>query len=431
MSNQKIFCNVPWTNLHIYWDGSYGVCCFERTPPHQDAANYNIKTMPLDQWYNSKPIIKIRNDIKNDEPLGMCKGCYREEQHGYESKRIKENFKTVIFTEQAFERSYQQSPYYKDFETVDNTTTRLPRDWHVDLGNECNLACKMCFPQASSKISHYYDKWGLQTVSANNNWLLDDESFDNFKQAVLQVADLNRIHFMGGEPLLNKRFGLLLDFFLEHKPNLSLSFVTNGTYITQELIAKLKQFRTCDVEVSLESVETNNHYIRQGADTNLILDNIQRLLDNRTDTFNVVLRSVPQLLSVNNYDQYIEYAWRNKISVQGVPLTSPGYLQISVLPYKLRQTLKPRYQQLVAIFDEHVEFDTIVTGRNLGGLAQQLKKECEAIIHMLDEAEPANIDEMRAKLATWLMRWDREYALDARVYYPEYREFLDSIGYEV
>lgn len=33
MANQKIFCSTPWTKLHIYWDGSYGVCCQEYTKP--------------------------------------------------------------------------------------------------------------------------------------------------------------------------------------------------------------------------------------------------------------------------------------------------------------------------------------------------------------------------------------------------------------
>jgi sulfatase maturation enzyme AslB (radical SAM superfamily) len=431
MSNQKIFCNVPWTNLHVYWDGSYGVCCSERQAPHTEPEKYNLKTTSIVDWYNSVPMTQVREQIKGDAALPMCASCYKEEANGYESRRIKENFKTVIFTEQAFQRSYKQSTYIKDFETSDNTTTRLPIDWHVDFGNECNFACKMCNPRASSKISAQYVKWGLQDSSSNSNWTLNDASWENFKQSVLLVKDLNRIHFMGGEPLLNKKFRPLLEFLLENKPNLSVSFVNNGSLITDDLIEILKKFKSCDVEVSLESISKNNEYIRQGADTALILANIQKLKQAESDTFKVVLRSVPQLLNVNNYDEYIKYAWDNQISIQGIPLTNPRYLQISVLPISIRDSLKPKYQELRDSFSDRQEFTTIITGRNVSGLAQQLRRECDAIIAMLSAPEPTNIVELQQELSQWLIRWDREYKLDAKLYYPEYCEFLESIGYNV
>ena len=151
MPIKKIFCSVPWTNTHIYWDGSYGTCCSENCQPHNDRTNYNLSNMQVIEWFNSLPMQTVRQQIKSNAPLDLCKDCYVEESYGHESRRIKENLKTVIFTEQAFERSYQQSPYVKDF--ANNVTDRLPIDWHVDLGNECNLACKMCEPVASSKIS--------------------------------------------------------------------------------------------------------------------------------------------------------------------------------------------------------------------------------------------------------------------------------------
>ena len=431
MANQKIFCNVPWTNLHIYWDGSYGACCSERHAPHNEPEKYNLKTENIVNWYNSKPMTDVRAQIKSDEPLSMCSSCYREEANGLESRRIKENFKTVIFTEQAFGRSYEQSTFIDEFERPDNKTTRLPIDWHVDFGNECNFACKMCYPKASSKISAHYVKWGLQSTSSNRNWTLDETSWENFKKSVLLVENLNRMHFMGGEPLLNKKFRSLLEFLLENKPNISLSFVNNGSLITDDLIDTLKKFKSCDVEVSLESISNNNEYIRQGADTELIISNIQKLKNAQTDAFTVVLRSVPQLLNVNNYDKYIQYAWDNQISIQCIPLNKPSYLQISVLPKELREQLKPRYEKLKSTFADKQEFKTIITGRNISGLAQQLVRECDTIIAMLSEPEPSNVTELRQELSEWLMRWDREYNLDAREYYPEYREFLDSIGYNV
>lgn len=433
MSNQKIFCNVPWTNTHIYWDGSFGMCCSERMPPHQEPTKYNLKNMTVAQWHATDIMEKARAQIKGNQALPQCVDCYHEEAVGYESRRIKENFKSVIFTEQAFERSYQQSPMYDIFENP--IGIRQPVDWHVDLGNECNLTCRMCRPSASSKISSLYTKWQLIDVSANRNWTLDPQSWQNFTNSVLATTNLNRIHFMGGEPMLNKRFPELLDFLIDNnKTNLSISFVTNGTLFDQTIIDRLKQFRSCDIEVSIESIEPNNNYLRTGTDTTIVISNILKLVKQQSDTFHVVLRSAPQLLSINNYYKLIAWAWEQQLPLQGVPVNSPGYLQISVLPSSLRQQFIKHYESVRDSIDlnQFTGLATgLATGRNVGTLNMTLRRECDAMINLLRVPEPSNIKELQTKLATWLQRWDNEYELNAYDYYPEYREFLDAIQYRV
>ena len=429
MPNQQIFCNVPWNNTHIYWDGSFGMCCSERHAPHTEPQRYNLQNMTIPEWHQQEPMVNSRRAIMGNVALSECQGCYQEEAHGYESKRIKENFKSVIFTEQAFDRSYAQSPTRSVFE--DAALTRSPVDWHVDLGNECNLACKMCTPRYSSKISNHYVKWQLIDQSKNNNWTTNPAAWQNFLDSVIATPDLNRIHFMGGETLLNKRLPEFLDFLISNnRTALSISLVTNGTVQRSDIIDQLKQFRRCDVEVSLESIHSNNDYIRQGSSTAQVLDHIKILAAQQTDTFKVVLRSVPQLLNINNYDQYLLWAWRNMLPVQGGPLLSPRYLQIQVLPMALRQQLVAQYQQVKHTIGEPAVV-ALATGRSTATLAQTLRRECDAMINMLNAPEPDDVAELRQQLAVWLQRWDREYRLDAHNYYPEYREFLDAIQYTI
>jgi len=429
MANQNVFCNVPWTNLHVYWDGSFGACCSEKHAPHTNLEKYNLKRMTVSEWYSAEPMQLMRAKIKTENPLSQCIGCYREESVGYESRRIKENFKSVIFTEQAFDRSYLQGPMYEIFES--DEITRQPIDWHVDLGNECNLACKMCNPRASSRISSIFTKWQLIDQSANQNWTQDPVAWQNFLDSIMSVPNLNRLHFMGGEPLLNKRFPELLDFLLENRrQSISISFVTNGTIMNQGLVDRLKRFRSCDIEISIESVEANNHYIRQLSDTDTVLDNIKLLHAQQTDQFHVVLRSVPQLLNINNYHRYILWAWNMGLPIQGIPLINPRYLQVSVLPFEFRQTLVQNYQTV----KDQISPDNIVglsTGRNVGVLGTTLRRECDAMIRMLQQPEPENVAELRVELAKWLQRWDQEFGLNAHDFYPEYREFLDAIQYQI
>ena len=438
MSNSKIFCNVPWTNVHIYWDGSFGACCSEKEPPYpkEQWDNFNLRTHTVQDWFNLAPMKELRREMLGDSTIHSCRGCTFEESKGYESRRIKENFKTIIFTKQSFDRSYRESNWHERFESArTGADQQSPIDWHVDWGNECNLSCKMCRPIASSIIAGKYRKWNIE-FPERKNWTSDPQAWNNFIASV-NSSTIRRMHFMGGEPMLSKRFKELVDYLIatERNKTMSISFVTNGTILEQAFIDKLKTFKTFDIEISLESFSDNNHYIRQGLgnSTSLTVNNIKTLSAQQTDSFHVVLRSVPQLLNVNNYNEYIDTAWESRLPIQGIPLTSPDYLAIKVLPLQLRQTFVDRYQQVIYKIKKTplTKFTTFTTGRDVSRLDLQLVNEAEAIISMLQEPEPDNVLELRAELCSWLQRWDNEFGLTAYDYYPEYRDFLQNIGYGI
>lgn len=437
MPNKDIFCNVPWTNLHIYWDGSYGVCCSESGKPY--AVNlekkYNIADMSIPEWFTSEPMKNIRLKMFGDDRVNICNKCYVEESINYESRRVKENFKSVIFTEKSFSKSYEQSPTYDIFEfsKQDGSVDILPIDWHIDLGNECNLACKMCNPAASSKIAAQYRRWNLieSNQSIFTNWTNNDTTWQRFLDGIIQTPNLNRIHFMGGEPLLNKRFEGLLDFLLLNKKDISLSFVTNGTIYKQSIIDRLLQFKSCDIEISIENFDKTNDYIRQGCNIGQMTENIKMINDQTNDNFKLVLRSAPQLLSVNSYYNLIEWCLENRVAVQGVPLQNPPHLKINVLPWHIRQKIIAKYQNIKNNLESLVnkKINTLSTGRNTSNLEQQLLRETNAIINLLSSESDSDVDYQRQQLVTWLSKWDREYNFDAIEYYPDYADFFKNIGY--
>jgi organic radical activating enzyme len=434
MANKNIFCNVPWTNTHIYWDGSFGACCSERHRPYSNdkTQEFNIERMTVDEWYNSQPMKQIRQDIQGDIELSACASCYKEEQHNFESRRIKENFKSVIFTKQAFDKSFLQTSWHNRFTSTADQAA--PIDWHVDLGSECNLACKMCGPQASSRIFNYYKKWDIIQEGQVENWTNKPLAWDNFLTSINQTKNLNRLHFMGGEPMMSKRFKELLEYLIaNNRTDISISFVTNGTLFDQSLIDQLKRFKSADIEVSLESIEDNNHYIRQGSDTASVIAVIENLISQQTDTFHVILRNVPQLLNINNYHQYIKWAYDKKVSVQSIPLAFPNFLSIAVLPEPIRFKFIDNYKTIIEYIEQNPRnnFTTIATGRDVGKLDIQLIAECKAMISLLKQPVPGNVEQLRNELAKHLIMWDREFNLDANNFYPEYRQFFKDIGYAV
>jgi len=162
MPNSNVFCNTPWYEAHIYWDGSFGTCCQESSKLYAESeTQYNIKTMSLAEWFNSAPAKAFRMDMFSNEGTDKCSRCYNEQSASGTSRRHRSNQKSVIFTKQAFGESYLQSPGYKHFmfsKGMVGLTDIMPIDLHIDLGNYCNLACKMCWSGASSKIATQYVK---------------------------------------------------------------------------------------------------------------------------------------------------------------------------------------------------------------------------------------------------------------------------------
>jgi sulfatase maturation enzyme AslB (radical SAM superfamily) len=422
MANKDVFCNVPWTNLHLYWNGDYGFCCNAITKPK---TTDNIKTTSVIQWYNSSHIQDFRNKILGNKKLPECGECYHSESIGKQSKRVRENFKTAIFPELNFEKSFLQSKWAPYFTEV---THKPPVDWHIDLGNECNLMCKMCNSDASSKISAQYKKWNIKH-NIDENWTNDNTTWEQFLVSV-KNSSLTRLHLMGGEPTVNKRFYQLLDFIVLNKlTNISFSFVTNGTNISPRLIETLNKIDEVNIEISIETIDESNDYIRQGTTTQKVLENIEFILTHTKHQ--LVLRTAPQMLSVGSYYNLIRYAWEKNLFVQSIPVTQPEYFYIPVLPYNYRQSIKILYVKLLdqIIEQSKSKFTTLSVGRDPNHLDQQFINEITSIINLLDKPELTNTEKLRLECTQWMRKWDDVTGLNAYDYYPDLSNFFKQYGY--
>ena len=137
----------------------------------------------------------------------------------------------------------------------------------------------MCWAQASTTIASQEVKWGIETSRPflGKDWTKDPVVWENFKQQLLEIPGLTQMHFMGGETLLTPRLEDLVDFMIKHKRfDQCFSFVTNGTVYKHSLMEKLSKFKRVGIEISMESLGLQNSYVRQGTDTNLVLENIKK-----------------------------------------------------------------------------------------------------------------------------------------------------------
>jgi hypothetical protein len=393
--------------------------------------------MSIQDWFNSEPVRKFRTDIAGSTRLSECQRCYKEEDYGGNSRRLKSNQKSVIFTRTAFEDSFVQSPGHQHFLYSDQNqghTRTQPIDLHVDLGNFCNLACKMCNPRASSTIASQQVKWGIESSRQylGTDWTRNQTVWDNFKQQLLTISDLNNIHFMGGETLLTDRFEDLVDTMIEHQRfDLCFSFVSNGTVFRPELLDKLVQFRRVGIEISIETVDGHNAYTRQGTDTDLVLQNIKRYHEwcNGTSV-TVTLRPAPSILTIGYYTGVLQYALDHRLVVKSNLCYRPRFLNAEILPADIKKQYLSKYQDfLTQLHDVSVDSDYNVSDPN--NWRYVVKHEAEMCMNILQTPTPADSEQQLAEMVRHCERWDRVYGYDARVLYPEFDRILEQNGYDI
>lgn len=372
-------------------------------------------------------------DIVNHRAMSACRGCYLEEDHGGNSRRHKENQKSAIF-QQAFEISVRQSPGWQHFNHSANNngfTNNLPIDLHIDLGNFCNLACKMCNAQASSTIASQEVRWGIESSRPylGTNWTADEQVWLSFKTQLLEIHGLNNIHFMGGETLLTPRLENLVDWLIQHdRLDVCLSFVTNGTVYNSRLLEKLKNFRRVGIEISIETLTAHNAYQRQGTDTSKVLDNIAQYQQwSNGNSITVSLRPAPSLLTIGYYPTLLQFAYQNNLIVKSNLCYNPKFLYAIYLPDPVKKLYLSKYQDFVTKYKTVTALDINVSDPNNSSAV--VAQEAQMCMNILQQPSPGDSETQLAIMVDHCRKWDKVYGLDARKLYPELVDVWDRYGY--
>jgi uncharacterized Fe-S cluster-containing radical SAM superfamily protein len=428
--DQQIFCNTPWYELHIYWDGSLGICCQEDHKLYDSDQQYNIAHMSIADWFNSEPVQNFRQQILGDTPVSACRRCWVHEEVGGHSRRIKTNQKSAIFM-QAFLPSFEQSPGRKHFDASGITSTH-PVDIHVDLGNYCNLACKMCGPQASSVIASQQVQWGIKSSKqyVGTDWTKNKTVWNSFLQQLLDIPGLNNIHLMGGETLLTNRFEQLVDHMIAHdRFDVCFSFVTNGTIFKPHLMKKLSKFRRVGIEVSIEAMDEHNAYQRQGTNTAQVLENIEqyRLCCNES-SITVTVRPTVSLLTIGYLPDLLQYCLDKQLVIKSLIVTDPAFLNPTILPPATKGRYLKKYQLLSQQLSE-VQVPTDYNASNPNNYAMVVKEHIEMCVTILNTATPDDVQEYYKELVTHCQKWDQIYGYDAKKLYPELSMIWDQYDY--
>jgi sulfatase maturation enzyme AslB (radical SAM superfamily) len=181
----------------------------------------------------------LRSKFAQGEKPKECELCWKMERVGHRSRRQS----AIDFF------NIPEPDYEVKLESIDNSAT-----W------ACNLACVICSPNNSSTWATELKLDKQQLENIGRRFQKDNNIFENF-----DFTTVKKIHFNGGEPLLNDHQIDLLDRLAEQDllKNVFISYNTNGTvYPSNRIIDVWKQARLVKLFFSIDAVGPAFEYIR-------------------------------------------------------------------------------------------------------------------------------------------------------------------------
>lgn len=331
--DKGLYCVWADTGLALHNSGRCLLCCHSQTylrdPAEQEIF---LDTHRVEQAWLSPTRKQIQADLEAGIQHPNCSACWNEEAAGRASRRQVAN--------QQF---------------ADLVVTGI-RPQLVDLkpGNTCNLACRTCWPEVSSKW--YRDYWELEAHKQEPDYKkyltswgrirtsYSDENTQLWTDLESWLSDVEYYDIYGAEPmLLDNVFHILKQSVVSgQSTQQSLHINTNGTIWNQEYIDILTQFKSVNIDVSIDGIGAHYDYIRYGETWTTVEKNILRYLE-LTKTHPNIKMHICITVCVLNVLYVMElqrYFCDQNIPVFFNMVHHPHYLNVRVLPDSVKQSIR-------------------------------------------------------------------------------------------
>jgi MoaA/NifB/PqqE/SkfB family radical SAM enzyme len=263
------FCIYPWINLRISTVGDISPCCMN------NKIISNLSQTTIQEAYHSDIMKDLRYSFLTGEFPGSCVSCWEEEAIGKPSMRQRAKHK--------FKEIYYRLDYQK--ESINNLQL-----FDLNLGNSCNLSCKICNSNSSSSIAEQEYADGIistvefQELKQSVKWA-DTEEFWN--QLLPMVENIKYLDLYGGEPLMSK---LHFDFLkklidLGVAKNIKIDYNTNGTIYSEKFFDLWDHFKEIKISFSIDDIADRFEAQRVGAKWDQVGKNIKKYNSKRSEKF--------------------------------------------------------------------------------------------------------------------------------------------------
>lgn len=367
-------CTIPWLHTEINLQNNDARPCCKYTSSLGKAEDF-IKV------WRSEEYQKLRTDIINKIPHANCNAC--------------------DVSDDAFSyRNFKNQTYRGVFNKEVDAGESLPRVFHISLKNTCNLACRMCKPNISSKFAE---------VTNKNEYLKNFFSFQpinnrfDFQKLKGSFVNASHITITGGEPLIDDECQELIEMIASESKLLRVvSFSSNMTKYNKNLIEALRKLKArVIINVSIDGPPNIHEYIRYKCKWPDMITNINALKDFAYFTnFNSTISAMnvgylPELLTSLDDIQ-------RETGIKFVRVMPSPVLQDYLHPGCLPQEVKELYTEKLKTFND-----------SLPGSKQLI----QSGIDLMKEQYDWN------KTKKFLTEFDKVAGTDFRVMYPEWQNY--------
>lgn len=331
-SNKNSWCINAFHSISSANDGITRPCCmYKRVNEDRDSLP-KLGEVPLLDHFNSEEFVELRKSLENGIRHPNCNRCWKEEDAGLESKRLRDNKKW------------------------DNTQSGLA---YLDLsmGNTCNIKCRTCSPHASSQWSQeFFETKYINIVSKDEFFKkvrkysksYEDESiFWNDLEA--NLPNIKQFDFYGGEPFLSKKMWNILQKAVDtgRSKDIELHYATNGTMWPEQ--TKLwEHFKNVYVNFSIDGVNERFEYMRHPAVWEDVLSNMQNpavFKSNMGPSWCVTLST----LNIFYLDEIIEEfnkLFKNRMGLYLNLVHWPDHFNISIMPDDVKKVVLDKLKSI-------------------------------------------------------------------------------------
>lgn len=357
----KLTCIHPKTGVAVMDSSGYlRPCCKYRDPyifdesssPNRIPTIYDIET--LDGLHRHPAYVKLDREIGSGENPASCLSCWRQEQHGLNSRRLESNILHGTLAE------------------VDGYI----RDMEISLDFTCNMMCRICGPHSSSKWSSARkvidDLRGIGADGVDHQPGKTIGYRDRFRR-VLDNTNLSKVRLVkiqGGETFYSANLEWFVDKLhseVENLDSLDIEIFTNGSIFPDDgLLAKLLRFRNLHVIFSVDAIGDLATATRWGVPWEPIAENCLRWdgIGRSNVSVRLSTNTTVSLLNVNRVKDVFDFFRDTVFKVNLSYLHTPNYLSIYMVPMEIRErwmidTVDQRFLECILMHNSHLSSELV------------------------------------------------------------------------
>jgi len=358
IKKEPIFCALAFNAVSWTATGEPNPCCGTRGWIYPHDTLY----MTYKERINHPYMKAVRKELMKGNYPKVCGLCADQEKNNQSSMRTIWN--------SLYETYYGDNKHISE-EVDPNKIFAID----INIGNKCNSKCMTCGVKGSDlwidEAEYIFGKDSLpinELKRLENYFMLG--TVNSVDTLIKSFPNIKKITFVGGEPTISPHATGFLNRLIKTglSKNINLSYTTNLTGITDEMLELWSNFQGIGLNLSIDGYGKTNDYIRYPFKWNKIESNLNQCLE-KVDgkTFSVGLSLTASMFNCISTHELLEY-WYDKTRdikyVCGVMVnkaTSPSYIDMRLLSNEYRNEGVAPLLALKNIISDDLKFASLVS----------------------------------------------------------------------